>query len=120
ARAPAELADWPRAPAYFAASRVHHDSVEARWGSALARSRMPRRFAVLARPAGMIPAVGFAPDGRAIAVVRAGDRVEGRDVRTGALLWSVRGAVDSNLHTVLQPAPGGPRVLLLDGGDVRL
>jgi serine/threonine protein kinase/WD40 repeat protein len=99
--------DWSKAAAYFAAARVQHDMPEERWGLAAAREQLTERILSLQGPAESFTDVGVIPDGRVIALGRALDRVEVRDVESGKTLWTHSG------EPVLD-------AVLLSGGLLRL
>src|SRR5262249_22667629 len=89
ARAAEERSDWGRAAGYYAASRVHHDTREGRWGVALAREKMPRRVLARTGPARSFVDVGYLPDGRAVTIAVEPRHVVVRDVDGGRELWRV-------------------------------
>src|SRR2546426_4214490 len=66
ARAAEQGSDWGRAAGYYAASRLENDSLEARWGSALARQRIPHRLFARRGADQSAVDVGFLEDGRAL------------------------------------------------------
>jgi tRNA A-37 threonylcarbamoyl transferase component Bud32/WD40 repeat protein len=87
ARDAVQDSDWGRAAGYYAASRIQHDSREARWGYALARQRMPHRvFAQRGADESNID-VGFLPGGVAMTVAAEPPFVIGRELDGGRELW---------------------------------
>jgi WD40 repeat protein len=80
--------DATLAAGYFAASRAQHDTLEARWGLAVARERQVERVLARTASAGSFLDVTRLADGRVVTFGRAGDQVEVREVESGALVWS--------------------------------
>src|SRR5262249_36057063 len=87
AREAEQRSDWGRAAAYYAASRIEHDSKEARWGYALARQRIPRRLFARRGPDQSALDAGFLPDGRGLALALRPPFLIGRELDTGRELW---------------------------------
>ncbi|HET6982634.1 MAG TPA: WD40 repeat domain-containing serine/threonine protein kinase [Myxococcaceae bacterium] len=81
--------DWARAAGYYAASRIQHDSREARWGYALARERMPHRLFARRGPDDSVLDVGFLRNGVALTVAAEPPFVVGRELESGRELWRV-------------------------------
>jgi hypothetical protein len=87
ARAAGQSADWGRAAGYYAASRIEHDSLESRWGYALARQRVPHRlFARRGADQSAID-VGFRNDGRVLALAVEPPFLIGQELEGGRELW---------------------------------
>jgi serine/threonine protein kinase/WD40 repeat protein len=107
--------DWGRAAGYYAASRVHHDSREARWGAALARQRMLPRLLARRGPEQSVLDVGYLRNGVALAVGAEGAFVVGRELDSGRELW--RFELSEPLREV-NINPGGQVQLTL--GDRRI
>jgi serine/threonine protein kinase/WD40 repeat protein len=123
ARAAEQVSDWGRAAGYYAASRLEHDTLEARWGYSLARQRLPPRL--LAR-SGLNQSsldVGFSTEGRAIVLAHEALWLIGRDLETRRESWRIQSpfpVADANL------LPGGlvrvwssDRVIYVDGPSGR-
>jgi serine/threonine protein kinase/WD40 repeat protein len=87
ARAAEQKADWGKAAGYYAASRLHHDSQEARWGSALARERIPRRLFAKSSVDRSYLDVGYDRDGRGIVLAIETGQVIARDLLSGQERW---------------------------------
>jgi len=84
----AELdSDWGRAAAYYGASRIERDSLEARWGYALARQRMPHRLFARRGPDRSSMDVAYLPDGRALVLAIEPPFVVGRELEGRRELW---------------------------------
>lgn len=90
ARRAEDVSDWARAAAYYAASRMHHDSAAARWGLALARERVPERGATLSGDPGAFTDVDALADGRIVAVEVRGNVASLQEPATGGTLWTVQ------------------------------
>ncbi|HEY1416468.1 MAG TPA: serine/threonine-protein kinase, partial [Myxococcaceae bacterium] len=90
ARRAEDVSGWARAAAYYAASRVHHDTAAARWGIALARERMPERGSVLTGEPGAFTDVDVRPDGTVVALETRPNLVRLYEVATGRTLWTAR------------------------------
>src|SRR5262249_9696966 len=90
ARSAEQKADWGKAAGYYAASRLHHDSVEARWGTALARERIPRRLFARSGVDRSYLDVGYDRDGRAIVLALEAGQVIVRDLESGLERWRYR------------------------------
>jgi serine/threonine protein kinase/WD40 repeat protein len=103
--------DWSKAAAYFGASRVQHDTREARWGLAVAGERVPERVLSRQGPAGSFTDVGVLADGRVIALGLSSDRVEIREAESGKTLWTRSGGPFHGAHVL---AGGLVRVSLAD------
>src|SRR5262249_19616900 len=79
--------DWARAAAYYAASRIEHDSPQARWGYPLAREKAPRRvLAMRGKPLSMWN-VSFLPDGTPWTLAMEGPSIIARSLDGGRELW---------------------------------
>jgi outer membrane protein assembly factor BamB len=81
------ISDWARAAGYYAASRIEHDSAEARWGYALAAERVSPRVSLRRGPPGAFVDVGPLADGRLITLGRRDGVLIGSDLGTGKELW---------------------------------
>ena len=79
--------DWARAAGYYAASRIQHDSREARWGYALAHERMPHRVFARRGADDSVLDVGFLRNGLALTLAAEPPFVVGRDLEGGRELW---------------------------------
>jgi serine/threonine protein kinase/WD40 repeat protein len=90
ARRAEDVSDWARAAAYYAASRIEHDTAVARWGSALARQRMPERGSVLTGAPGAFIDVDVLPDGTLVSLETREDIARVYEVATGRTLWTAR------------------------------
>ena len=90
ARRAEDASDWARAAAYYSASRIEHDTPVARWGSALARERMPERGSVLSGPPGAFTDVDVLPDGTLVSLESREDTARIYEVATGRTMWSAR------------------------------
>ena len=79
--------DWARAAAYYAASRIEHDSLQARWSHPLAREKVPRRvLATRGKPLSMRD-VSFLPDGTPWTVEMGGTAIIARSLDGARELW---------------------------------
>src|SRR5262249_40383998 len=79
--------DWARAAAYYAASRVEHDSPRARWSYPLAHEKAPRRvLATRGKPLSMRD-VSFLPDGTAWTIGMEGTAIIARTLDGARELW---------------------------------
>jgi tRNA A-37 threonylcarbamoyl transferase component Bud32 len=79
--------DWARAAAYYAASRIEHDSPQARWSYPLAREKAPRRvLAARGKPLSMWDA-SFLPDGTPWTVGMEGASIIASSVDGPRTLW---------------------------------
>ncbi|HET6984497.1 MAG TPA: protein kinase, partial [Myxococcaceae bacterium] len=90
ARRAEDVSDWARAAAYYAASRVQHDTVAARWGLALARERVPERGSTLTGAPGAFTDVDVLSDGTVVALEKRRDLVRLYEVSTDRTVWTVR------------------------------
>jgi hypothetical protein len=87
ARTAETSSDWARAAGYYAASRIERDSLEARWGYALAAEHIsPRLFFRRGAESSYLD-VGLLPGGRVLALGRQGRFLVGSDLESGAELW---------------------------------
>ena len=84
-----DVSDWARAAAYYAASRLEHDTTAARWGVALARERLPQRKSVLEGPPGAFTDVDVLDDGTVLALEARGNSARLYEPTTGRTLWKV-------------------------------
>jgi WD40 repeat protein len=90
ARRAEDVNDWARAAAYYAASRIEHDTAAARWGIALAGQRLPERGSVLEGPPGGFTDADVLPDGTVVALENRDDVARLYNVPTGRTLWTAR------------------------------
>ena len=90
ARAAEQASDWGRAAGYYAASRLEHDTREARWGYALARQRLPHRVVARNGPNQSAIDVGFTPDGQAIVLANEPPWLIGRELESGREQWRLQ------------------------------
>ena len=79
--------DWARAAAYYAASRIEHDSLQARWSYPLAQEKTARRVLATRRKPRSIGDVGFLPDGTPWTVAIEGTTVIARSLDGERQLW---------------------------------
>jgi serine/threonine protein kinase len=118
-----QSSEWSRAAGYYAASRIEHDSREARWGIALSRERIPRRlFARQGKTGEYVDAV-LTPNGSISVLGLEESAVFLRELETGRELWRyelsepVRGAfISGNKVNLLTPTSA--RYLDLSSGNV--
>jgi serine/threonine protein kinase/WD40 repeat protein len=99
-----QTSDWGRAAGYYAASRLEHDTLEARWGYALARERLPRRILTRSGRNRSAVDVAFTADGRAVLLALEPPFLVGRDLEDDRELWRLQWSdpiTDANL------LPGG-------------
>src|SRR5262249_45960295 len=96
--------DWARAAAYYAASRIEHDSPQARWSYPLAREKAPRRvLATRGKPLSMQD-VSFLSDGTPWTVAAEGATIIARSLDGARQLWRydapgpVQGVVVSGVY----------------------
>jgi len=119
ARAAEQKADWGKAAGYYTASRLHHDSLEARWGSALARERIPKRLFARSSVDRSYLDVGFDRDGRPIVLGMAPGQVYLRDLESGLERWRYQAGqwlTDAGLLVGgLVLVSGGAHLIYLDG-----
>jgi serine/threonine protein kinase/WD40 repeat protein len=87
ARTAETSSDWARAAGYYAASRVEQDSLEARWGYALAAEHISPRLFFRRGVASSYLDVGLLPGGRVLSLGRQGQFLVGSDLESGAELW---------------------------------
>ncbi|HET9157262.1 MAG TPA: WD40 repeat domain-containing protein, partial [Myxococcaceae bacterium] len=87
AKSAESISDWARAAGYYAASRIEHDSAEARWGFALAAERVSPRASLRRGPPGAFVDVGPGADGRLITLGRRNGVLIGSDLGTEKELW---------------------------------
>ena len=114
AHAAEQKADWGKAAGYYAASRLHHDSLEGRWGAALARESIPRRLFARSSADRSYLDVGYDRDGRAIVLALEAGQVIVRDLESGLERWRHRA---SGSITDASFSPGG-LVRVLEGGHL--
>ena len=88
ARSAEQESDFAGAAAFFAASRVQHDTKEARWGTTLALARAPTVAEVRRGPSGALLEVGFLPDGRAVRLSLENGKPSIVLLDNGSVLWS--------------------------------
>jgi WD40 repeat protein len=112
--------DWGRAAAYYAASRVEHDTRQARWGLALVRERTPERFLAHRGLPGSISAVSFADDGSLQLIGLEQGRVVARTLDGERELWRhpLAGSADrlAVTHGLVKVAHSSDRIEFLDPG----
>jgi serine/threonine protein kinase/WD40 repeat protein len=87
ARAAEKESDWGRAAGYYAASRIEHDSREARWGYSLAREHMPHRLFARGGPNQSVMDVGFLQSGVALALALEPPFVVARELDGRREVW---------------------------------
>src|SRR6267142_3773656 len=124
ARAAERSSDWGRAAGYYAASRIENDSLEARWGTALARQRIPHRLFARRRADQSAVDVGFLPDGRAFQLAIEPPFLIARELEGGRELWRYQLFAAAQGATV-QPTGqirvlGGEQWIYLDGATGRV
>jgi serine/threonine protein kinase/WD40 repeat protein len=116
--------DWARAAGYYAASRIQHDSREARWGYALAHERMPHRLFAWRGPDDSVVDVGFLRNGVVVTVAVESPFVVGRELETGRELWRFElpgPLAEANISRADQVELNlGDRRVILDAANGRL
>jgi serine/threonine protein kinase/WD40 repeat protein len=102
ARAAESVSDWGRAAGYYAASRVEHDSQEARWGVSLARQRIvPRILTRRGRQDAYVDA-GFDENGQPWVLARESGAILARSLMEGRELWRIPEKDASEEATILR------------------
>ena len=124
ARAAERSSDWGRAAGYYAASRIENDSLEARWGTSLARQRIPHRLFARRGADQSAVDVGFLQDGRAFQLAIEPPFLIARELEGGRELWRYQLFAAAQGATV-QPTGqvrvlGGEQWIYLDGATGRV
>jgi serine/threonine protein kinase/WD40 repeat protein len=112
ARRAEDVGEWARAAAYYAASRVEHDTAAARWGTALARERLPQRQSALHGSAGAFSDVDTLKDGTLVALDKRGNAARLYEATTGRILWTAQ--LDGPIYTA-HITDGSVRLRLASG-----